>query len=900
MAAEREVRYNVKVNTNNAEDAVKRLQTQVQLDAQKIARSEALTAQAKTKAASEVQKASQQELRAAAEKQRISQNTARVDSQAAAAKTKAQAEVVRLAREEERLVQQRIRTEQTAAQAKIAAEREALRLKQQQAQTAAADARLANAGRIAGNVTAGLGFLKGGLAAVGITLGVQQIAQQTAAVAQLNVQVTRSKQAFTALSGGAQEAERRLNAIQQASANTMTSVDAMNLANRMTALGMAKSAKEMETAVSAARKIAVVMGTDTVGAIENLALAASNVSFLRLDQMGISASAVRDRMAELRAENSSLGREQAFLQAALQISAETLKDVDISGRDAASGVEALNASWGRLKETVATGGIGQAANRALLFLSDGLDRGWGEGATRFSSQQRQFGERLDTARNGGFAAWGNDLAVGERIATTVERISKAIADGVPVQAEYLNSISDIMSAWVEQGGAGEASIDTLNEIDAVLGRLSDTSTGYARLQAKVSEASLDSSKSAQALVEAQTRLEVAYAAGQMTASEYTSRTNALSSAFETLKGDLTEVATLTDDVRDAMREAAAAQDLFARSGGALGSASGPLSQAQSLLYGNAYNFRNQGGIIDPATGAPQVDPKSGARVLQSGAWGFVPGLNDGSEQWQWESEQRKQAEEDRQRIAREEEQAAKEWQRVAERTEKELTAAAEKMAREFENKLSQIDGLFGTSAVTEDDMMAAKEGYYQEKPDEWLRQLADEVLNKVDHPGTDIGDAKRRAGIDGGVPDKVALQMIQGMWADSSLFAGGRNLDLINQGAVRANLARQDASQSGRDAILAMFGGSVAPGASGSTAGGGSGEGGTDEASQIVGRIQSQIDSEEVAKQLGGIGANLARGIHSGFSTEVDSLDWRSPIVNSIAAEVTTLVANSLADNIKP
>ena len=66
-------------------------------------------------------------------------------------------------------------------------------------------------------------------------------------------------------------------------------------------------------------------------------------------------------------------------------------------------------------------------------------------------------------------------------------------------------------------------------------------------------------------------------------------------------------------------------------------------------------------------------------------------------------------------------------------------AAAKRMAAEFESSLRKIPGLFGTSGVTDDDMAMADAGVYQEKADEWLRQLSDEVINKVDRPGVDIG-----------------------------------------------------------------------------------------------------------------------------------------------------------------
>ena len=110
--------------------------------------------------------------------------------------------------------------------------------------------------------------------------------------------------------------------------------------------------------------------------------------------------------------------------------------------------------------------------------------------------------------------------------------------------------------------------------------------------------------------------------------------------------------------------------------------------------------------------------------------------------------------------------------------------------------------MFGSSEVTADDMTLAKAGVYQEKADEYLRQLKDEVQNNVDRPGVDIRDAAARAGIDPNAPADVILALFEKAWNDSSLFSGGKNLDLINADAVQAELSRQQASEDGRKAIL--------------------------------------------------------------------------------------------------
>lgn len=943
MAGDRKVRYTAEIDTSDVAAQAQRANAILQREQQKSvqqqvrtetqiarlaterARAEAASATARARAGQEyarseatLQRAIAEETRARQSQVRLVAEAARADAAATAAKQRQLSEALRIQQQSVRLASDQARQETQAAQAKVRAEQDALRLRQQQANVAAAEARQARAqsaptgGGMSG--LAGLGGMAAGaLATVGIGLGVREIVQTGTAMASLNIQLTRSRQAFEALSGSGEEAERRLAAIQRASANTMTSLESMNLANRMTALGMANSAGEMETAVAAARKIAVVMGTDTIGAIENLALAASNLSFMRLDQMGISATQVRERMAQLRSENSELGKEQAFLQAALQVSSETLKDVDVSGRDAASGVEALAAAWGRLTESVAQGAVGQGANSFLLGLSQIIDRDLGNATSQAQAWRREFDEALAGERsanqrreNGEWfvASGGGDLGQGAQLEGAFGQIDAATAAGVRGLEQYEAALASMAERWVAWHHLSDEQIASLSQITTVLDRLTNTSGAYMQAQQRLTEEGRTQDEQAQSLLDQYRQLEAAYAEGKISGDGYEATLGALGTAMDALPDKIAEVTALTADMRKEIAEAARAADLFVRSAGTMGAAAGVLTQAQADLFATNRRYLDSGGVIDPKTGSPQVDPKSGARVLQPGAWGYVPGFNDGSEQWEWDSEQRKQAAADRERIAREEEQAQKSWKSAAESTQREMESAAKKLQADFESALGKVPGLLGTSSVTDEDKQMADAGVYQEKADEWLRQLADEVLNGVDRPNVDINDAKRRAGLPAGMDDKAALAMVQSMWGDSSLFAGGANIDLINQAAVQANLARQNASASGRNAVLSSFGlpTEAIPNFAGNAAAAGAAASGSalDQAvisgdiMAMVAALQSQTNTEEVVKGLSDVGVSLARGIHGGFVGEVNALDWRSPIVDAISAEVTALVTGNL------
>ena len=132
--------------------------------------------------------------------------------------------------------------------------------------------------------------------------------------------------------------------------------------------------------------------------------------------------------------------------------------------------------------------------------------------------------------------------------------------------------------------------------------------------------------------------------------------------------------------------------------------------------------------------------------------------------------------------------------------------AQSKALSELATLLSGVEGLFGTSQVTAEQMELAELGVPQNFADDYLRRLTDEVMNGVDWEGVDIGDAAARAGIDPNLPAEAILSMFRNAWADSSLFADAQNLDLINQDAVQAQLQRQKDSEAGQANIMALFG----------------------------------------------------------------------------------------------
>ena len=208
------------------------------------------------------------------------------------------------------------------------------------------------------------GGLRGGLAAgaAGVVAGIT--AGELAAMARFDRQLQNSEQALASFAGNAVLAEQRIEAVQAAAGGAITRFEALRIANLGAALGFADTSQELDRVTTLATKAAAVLGGTVSGNIENLALAASNLSFERLDTLGISADQVRSRFAEL---SQTMDKSSAFMLAALEVGERTFANIDAQ----ASAVDRLAAAWADLR---ATGGSAAApfVEGGAGLLADGL------------------------------------------------------------------------------------------------------------------------------------------------------------------------------------------------------------------------------------------------------------------------------------------------------------------------------------------------------------------------------------------------------------------------------------------------------------------------------------------------------------------------------------------------
>lgn len=321
----------------------------------------------------------------------------------------------------------------------------------------------------------------GGLAGYLTVQGAQQIIQQTTAFVELGVQARRTDTSFRILSGGVTQAKENLEAIKEASGGAVTNLNAMDLANQAISLHLADTAKGFGDVTRSAREIALVSPTihDMGEALSQLSLFAANPqSFARADQLGLSATEVKDRMKELQAANAGLDDSQAKLQASMQLLDEKFGALLKTEDAQVSGVEKLQVAFKNLWAEMAKGPVGKSldvgAGKAADFVTQVVDAAKARfGATTPREDEiRAIDEIIDQFKekaSHGIPGATETADFFTRIKQGVIEANKAIDDGVPSAQTYKDALLGIGENGVDSWGKVKAAaLDALQSTEREL------------------------------------------------------------------------------------------------------------------------------------------------------------------------------------------------------------------------------------------------------------------------------------------------------------------------------------------------------------------------------------------------------------------------------------------------
>lgn len=348
-------------------------------------------------------------------------------------------------------------------------------------------------GPIGGGQTGGQGGGQGGIFDnIGNTLltgaagyfsiqGARYIAEQATAFAQFGTEVRRTEASFKILSGSAGEAEARIRAIKDAGGGAIDTLKAMELANQGVSLHLANTAKGFGDLTRAGREIALVSPVihDVQNAISELGLASANLSYRRLDQLGLTTDEVKAKMKELQTANSSLDDSQAFLAASIG-TLEQKYGILLQTQEAqASGVEKLKVAFSDLWAEMAKGPAGKAVDKFFAGLADSdlLKSGRAKEISELDNAITELQKHADAPFGGAAAREGVGFYQG--IKAAVIDANKAIDDGIPGAQTYKDKILELAEAG--KGLAGD-------KLDAVKEKLQSAQQTFKDNAAAVAEA----------------------------------------------------------------------------------------------------------------------------------------------------------------------------------------------------------------------------------------------------------------------------------------------------------------------------------------------------------------------------------------------------------------------------
>ena len=158
-----------------------------------------------------------------------------------------------------------------------------------------------------------------------------------------------------------------LGELQTATRGTIDDMTLMQSASQFAAMGLANNSEEAAKLAQIGSTLGAAFRGDAAAGMEEFALLLANQSIPRLDSFGISAGAVRSRIAELTAEFPEMSRENAFMQAVMEQSEMTMAKLGDSTATTTENLAILGASAQNTKDAFAAA-TAEGVNPFLLSL----------------------------------------------------------------------------------------------------------------------------------------------------------------------------------------------------------------------------------------------------------------------------------------------------------------------------------------------------------------------------------------------------------------------------------------------------------------------------------------------------------------------------------------------------
>lgn len=139
-------------------------------------------------------------------------------------------------------------------------------------------------------------------------------------------------------------------------------MELMAAASKLASLGLAKTDEDLTHFISGAFRL-----TGSAQEVDNLAMALTNMSYVRLDSFGLSADTARKRVAELKAEFQGMGDTEAFTRAVIEQMDEKLETVGDTLDEQVTSLDRFKVEWANFWNDLAIT-ASDAANEILGYI----------------------------------------------------------------------------------------------------------------------------------------------------------------------------------------------------------------------------------------------------------------------------------------------------------------------------------------------------------------------------------------------------------------------------------------------------------------------------------------------------------------------------------------------------
>jgi LysM repeat protein len=160
--------------------------------------------------------------------------------------------------------------------------------------------------------------ITGAIAAFGV-MGVARLGEE---LFQTGVNAQRAGMLFESFGAQVGSTSALLERLRTVSRGAVDDISLMGAASSMLSMGIAKNGADVERLTDIAVTFAQAMGTDVASSIENMNMLISNQSYLRLDQMGIGSSQVRQLAEQYR--RAGMDSSEAFTAAFMDVAEQKL------------------------------------------------------------------------------------------------------------------------------------------------------------------------------------------------------------------------------------------------------------------------------------------------------------------------------------------------------------------------------------------------------------------------------------------------------------------------------------------------------------------------------------------------------------------------------------------------